>query len=41
MTLYKAGYPKIDSLADEYLKEGKIIKKITIAPSWEKKYIKL
>ena len=27
MTLYKAGYPKIDSLADEYLKEGKIIKK--------------
>ncbi len=40
MTLYKAGYPKIDSLADEYLKEGKIVKKkITIAPSWGKKNI--
>ena len=33
-------YPKMNSLADEYLKEGKIVKKkITIAPSWGKKNI--
>lgn len=40
MHLFKAGYPKIDLLVDEYLKEKKIIKKkITIAPSWGKKNI--
>ena len=36
MTLYKAGYPKIDSLADEYLKEGKNHKKNNYYSFWEK-----
>ena len=27
MHLFKAGYPKLDLLVDEYLKEKKIIKK--------------
>ena len=37
MHLFKVGYPKIDLLVDEYLKEKKNKKKITIAPSWGKK----